>query len=487
MSNHSSSSDEQDLKHFGYAQELFRSMGGFSNFAISFSIISILTGAVTLYGYGLKMGGPLEMSLGWPIATVFTLLLAASMAELCSAYPTSGAMYHWATALGGRSAGWFVASLNIVGLIAALAGINFSAAQFVLPFLGISPSTSHVFLMFAFTLVVHGLINHYGVRLVAILNNTSVVIHIIGVFAIAGILFWLAPRQPVSFLASVGGSSGQPYAWAFLLGLLQAHWTYTGFDGSAHMAEETHDPRRVAPWGMVIAVGVSGVVGYVLLLAMTLAIRSVPAVLSAQDGQGNPVPAAIAILETGLGYRVGNAMAAFASMAMWFCGLSCVTSASRAIYSLARDRGTPFAGLMQKVSAKHGTPVAAIWATVIASLAAMAWTGAVPIVTSLSTVALYLAYVIPVALGLWSRWRGSDWPTLAKWTLGRWGAALNGIALVYTLFICFVLMMPPNQLAAKTLAGVLVVLTLIYVFEVRRKYVIPGWVTEQRSIPASER
>jgi hypothetical protein len=264
------SRDEQDLGHFGYAQELFRSMGGFSNFAISFSIISILTGAVTLYGYGLKMGGPLEMSLGWPIATIFTLLLAASMAELCSAYPTSGAMYHWAAALGGRASGWFVASLNIVGLIAALAGINFSAAQFVLPFLGISPSSKHVFLMFAFTLVVHGLINHFGVRLVALLNNTSVVIHLVGVFAIAGILFWFAPHRPISFLASGSGASGHPYAWAFLLGLLQAHWTYTGFDGSAHMAEETHDPRRVAPWGMVMAVGVSGVVGYILLVAITL-------------------------------------------------------------------------------------------------------------------------------------------------------------------------------------------------------------------------
>jgi amino acid transporter len=475
MSNDSPSRDEQDLGHFGYAQELFRSMGGFSNFAISFSIISILTGAVTLYGYGLKMGGPLEMSLGWPLATVFTLLLAASMAELCSAYPTSGAMYHWAAALGGRTAAWFVASLNIVGLIAALAGINFSAAQFVLPFLGISPSSTHIFLMFALTLVVHGLINHFGVRLVAVLNNTSVVIHIIGVFAIAGVLFWFAPRQPISFLASGGTSSGHPYAWAFLLGLLQAHWTYTGFDGSAHMAEETRDPRRVAPWGMVIAVGVSGVVGYILLLAITLAIRSVPAVLAAQDAQ------------TGLGYRFGNALAAIASMAMWFCGLSCVTSASRAIYSLARDHGTPFAGIMQQVSAKHGTPVAAIWATVIASLAAMAWTGAVPIVTSLSTVALYLAYVIPVALGLRARLRGSDWPTLAKWTLGRWGPALNGIALVYTFFICFVLMMPPNQLAAKTLAGVLAALTLIYIFEVRRKYVTPGWVSEQRPIPAAGR
>src|SRR5918911_343235 len=161
--------DAQELGRFGYAQELLRNMGGFSNFAISFSIISILTGAVTLYGYGLEMGGPFEMSVGWPLATVFTLILAASMAELCSAYPTAGAMYHWAAALGGPASGWFVAWLNIIGLIACQAGINYSCAQFVLPFLGIPATPLNVFLMFAFTIVVHGILNHIGVRLVAML------------------------------------------------------------------------------------------------------------------------------------------------------------------------------------------------------------------------------------------------------------------------------------------------------------------------------
>src|SRR6202166_1880382 len=101
--------DHTDLGSFAYAQQLLRAMGGFSNFAISFSIISVLTGAVTLFGYGYEMGGPLEMTLGWPVATVFMLIIAASMAELCSAYPTSGAMYHWAADLGGPGIGWFVA------------------------------------------------------------------------------------------------------------------------------------------------------------------------------------------------------------------------------------------------------------------------------------------------------------------------------------------------------------------------------------------
>jgi amino acid transporter len=412
--------DAQDLGRFGYAQELFRSMGGFSNFAISFSIISILTGAVTLFGYGLEMGGPLEMSLGWPIATLFTLMLGSSMAELCSAYPTSGAMYHWASALGGPACGWYVASLNIIGLIAAQAAINYSCAQFILPFLGLPSSTRNVFLMFAFTLLVHGLINHYGVRLVAILNDVSVTVHVLGVVAIVAAVFWFAPLKPVGFLLKPVNSNGRsPYVWAFLLGLLQAHWTYTGFDGSAHMAEETRDARRTAPWGIVIAISVSGVVGYALLIVLTLGLPSIPAVLSAKDSQGNSVPAAIAILQSALGAKFGNTMAALASMAMWFCGLSCVTSASRALYSLARDHGTPWPAFFSRVNPRHGTPGPAIWAIVAASIAAMAWSGAVAIVTSLSTVALYIAYVVPVILGLRARLGGSlSGPTLPN---GGWG------------------------------------------------------------------
>lgn len=469
-------SDQDDLGRFGYAQELFRSMGGFSNFAISFSIISILTGAVTLYGYGLEMGGPLEMTLGWPLATIFTLTVAASMAELCSAYPTAGAMYHWAADLGGRGAGWYVAWLNIFGLIAAQAGINYSCAQFLLPFLGVASTARNLLLMFVFILITQGVLNHYGVKLVSILNDLSVSVHIIGVVVLVTALFLLAPKQPVSFLfESVNSNGRSPYWWAFVLGLLQAQWTYTGFDASAHLAEETEDPRRRAPWGIVLSVAVSGVVGYLLLISLTLAIRTIPGALGAKDAQGNAIPAVIAILGSALGAKAGNAMAALASMAMWFCGLSCITSASRALYSLARDEGTPASRLLRIVNPVHGTPAAAIWAIVAASIAAMIWTKAVPVVTSLSTVALYLAYVTPVALGLRARYSGSDWPKSAVWSLGRFGPAVNVVAIIFAVFICFVLVMPPNQLAGETLGGLLLALSVLYAGVARRRYKGPKW------------
>ena len=480
--------DSHDLSRFGYTQELFRDMGGFSNFAISFSIISILTGAVTLYGYGLQMGGPLEMTLGWPIATLFTLTIAISMAELCSAYPTSGAMYHWSSALGGPGAGWFVAWLSLIGLIAAEAGIDYSCAQFMLPFFRVTVSPRNIFIAFAATLVVHGLLNQYGVKLVARLNDVSVTVHIVGVVAIVIGVLWFAPLQPVSFLAtaSPAASIKAPFIWLFLLGLLQAQWTYTGFEASAHMCEETSNARRSAPWGIVLSVGVSGIAGYALLLALTLAIQSVPGVLAAKDAQGNAIPAAIAILQTALGARIGNALAALASMAMWFCGLSCVTSASRAVYALARDGGMPKPKLFSRVNPKHGTPGPAIWAVVIATIVAMAWSGAIPVVTSLSTVALYLAYIIPVILGLRARNRVPSWTQSAVWTAGKWGRTLNWCAIVYAIFICIVLIMPPNELAGKTLAGVVAMLILIYWFNVRRKFRGPEWARHAVAVPAGE-
>ena len=263
-------------------------MGGFSNFAISFSIISILTGAVTLFDYGLQMGGPLEMTLGWPLATVGTLFVALSMAELCSALPTSGGTYHWSAELGGPTWAWFTALLNIVGLIAALAAIDYGCAQFLAPILGLEASDKVLLLTYALILASHGFINHYGIRWVAWLNDLSVTVHILGVLVLMGALWIFAPKQPLSFLLTSTSSSTirAPYSWLFMLGLLQAAWTYTGYDASAHVAEETLDPRRRAPWGIVLSVVVSGFFGYLLILSLTRAIPSISSVLNAKDAAG---------------------------------------------------------------------------------------------------------------------------------------------------------------------------------------------------------
>ena len=273
-----SQQDRADLGRFGYAQELFRSMGGFSNFAISFSIISILTGAVTLFGYGLEMGGPLEMTLGWPLATVFTLAVAASMAELCSAYPDRRRHVPLGGGAGRRRVGMVGGLAQIFGLIATQAGINYSCAQFVLPFLGL-PSTTLNLLP--------------DVRLhPADAGRPESLRRAPGGHAQrsqrdrphpgrggrgGGADVVRARNSRCAFLLQAVNSNGRsPYCVGLLLGLLQAQWTYTGFDASAHMAEETEDPRRRAPWGIVLSVAVRAWWDTCLILALTLAIQHHP-------------------------------------------------------------------------------------------------------------------------------------------------------------------------------------------------------------------
>ncbi|MBS1955613.1 MAG: amino acid permease [Cyanobacteria bacterium SZAS-4] len=206
-----SKNHDSELSKLGYAQELFRTMGGFSNFAIGFSVVSVLTGAVTLFDYGLKMGGPAEMTFGWPIVTFFTMFVVLSMGELASSLPTSGAMYHWSCKLGGKNWGWFTAWFVIVGYITALAGIDYGCAQFLMPMLGLHSSEVNLLAVYAILLVSHGLINQFGIKLVSWLNDFSVTVHIFGLAIMVGALFIFAPKQPLTFLLSTATPNSTPF------------------------------------------------------------------------------------------------------------------------------------------------------------------------------------------------------------------------------------------------------------------------------------
>jgi amino acid transporter len=475
----SASEDERELSRLGYAQELFRTMGGFSNFAISFSIISILTGAVTLYGHGLRMGGPFEMAAGWPLVTLFTMTVAMSMAELASALPTSGSVYHWASKLGGRSWGWFTAWFNKAGNVTVLAGVDYGCALFVTPLLGLESTARNLLIVYAALLVSHALINQFGIRLVALLNDLSVTVHIAGVIAIVGALLLFAPKQPLSFFFTrvTHNTEGWPYWWAFIIGLLQAQWTFTGYDASASVSEETVDPRRRAPWGMILAVAVSSIVGSLLLIALTLAIRDVGAVLDAKDAGGNDVPAVITILIGALGERAGAAFSWLTAMAMWFCGMSAVTWCSRVIYAFARDNGLPASKLLRRVSQKHQTPGPAIWLCVVVAFAAAVQSGAYSVVTSISVIALYFSYVIPIFLA-WRAKRRGEPIERGPWHLGKYNSAINLIAILWVAFISVILSLPDGMRAGKSVIAFAALLGLWYLLGERRRFRGPKWSAE---------
>jgi amino acid transporter len=455
-------------------------MGGFSNFAISFSIISILTGAVTLYGVGLTAGGPVVMGLGWLLVTLFVLFIAAALAEMASAIPTSGALYHWSAMLGGPAWGWITAWLNLIGLIAAVAGIDYGAAQFMAPLLGLPETPGSFMAVFAVLLLSHAVLNHIGIRAVARLNDFSAIYHVVGVAIVVLALAFFAPHKPVSFLytQTFTTMTDKPYWFAFLSGLLQAQWTYTGYDASAHTIEETKDARVRAPWGIYLSVAVSGIFGYLMLSFVTLAIKDLPATAAAP----NPF---IYIFEQALGDTFGRVVLWIVTLAMWFCGLSCVTSTSRMIFAFSRDNGMPFSPVWAKVHRHYRTPVAAVWLAAIAAFLlpclifgivalrpqSLEFAKLYPAVTGISTIGLYLSYGFPLLLRLIAIRRGL-WTSRANgpWNLGSWSVPVSCISLVWIAFITVLFVLPPNHLTGYIFGGMLLALLVFYLAAVRGKF-----------------
>ncbi|WP_018131022.1 amino acid permease [Effusibacillus pohliae] len=466
--------DKKHLHQFGYAQELLRDMGGFSNFAISFSIISILTGAVSLYGHGLTYGGPGIMGFGWTLVALFVLLIATSMAELASAIPTAGALYHWAAILGNQRWGWYTAWINLIGQIGIVAGIDYSCALFADPLLagafGYSSTETTTLLVFGIILLLHGILNHVGIRMVARLNDFSAWYHIavVAVLVISLAFFTKNSLQPIEYLFQLGQTfSDKPYALAFLIGLLQAQWTFTGYDASAHTIEETVNPRVRAAWGIFTSVAFSFVFGFIMLAVVTLSIQDA----AAASGASN---AFIYVISQALGGTFGNVVLWLVTLAMWFCGLSSVTSFSRMMYAFSRDKGMPGSSHWAQISRKYRTPAKAIWLAVVLSFALALFDYIVKSVnpdtsyttlaflTAVSVVGLYVSYGIPIFLKLRAEAKGVFLPKhYGPWNLGSWSKPVNAISLLWIVFISVIMVIPPNENALYALIGMFVLLLVM--------------------------
>ena len=471
--------DAQDLHRFGYAQELFRDMGGFANFAVSFTIISVITGASQLFGYGLNFGGPAINGIGWPIVTLFTLTVGASMAEIASTIPTAGAMYHWSAILGGPGWGWFTAWFNFIGQMTITAGIDYGLAIFIAGLLGVE-SHAAILAMYAALLISHGLLNHYGIRAVAKINDFSAWYHIALSLALVVAFVFFAPHQPLSFAFKLGFTTSKyPYVWAFLIGLLQNQWIYSGYDASAHITEETLDPRRNAPWGMILAIIISGITGYAMLIAFTLAIGD----LSATATASNPF---IFVAEHAFGPKGGKALLCSVIVAMWCCGLSSVTTNARMIFAFSRDGGLPGSKRWARVSPTYRTPANAVWLSVALAFLAAIYSGALNVVISISMIGLYSSYIIPVILVLRARRRG-QWNEVGPWNLGSWGAAVNIVAVIWTAFISVLFVAPPNELTGYTMSGLTAALIVYYFAWARRNFKGPQKIgTEEQLLRVEE-
>lgn len=476
QSNSGGKSDDQLLRELGYEPELSRRMSGFSNFAISLSIICILAGGVTSFHVGLGSVGGASLGLGWPLACLFSLSVAATMAQVASAFPTAGGLYHWASRLGGRGCGWTTAWFNLAGLITVLATVNAGTYDFALAAFRLAPPESNAGVVklgvVVLMMISQGLLNHFGIRWTTRLTDLSGWLILVLSAGLTGSLLWNAPGLEWSRLWTFGnysgvtvGGAGFPrqdgVAWLFALGLMLPAYTITGFDASAHTAEETVGAAVNVPRGIVRSVWVSGLMGWGLVVALTLAMPSIP------DGVAKGAEVVPWILRERLPGGVAVVFLGGVLLVQYLCGLAALTSASRMVFAFARDGGLPGAGWLRRVNSTSGSPACAVWAS---ALAGAAFTILVPYTTIavVCTVLLYVSYVIPVAAGGWA-W-GRTWTAPGPWHLGRWFRPMAAIAVAGSLFLLVVGVQPPNELALRILGGTAVAMILVWFLWERKRF-----------------
>ncbi len=446
--------DEKKLAELGYKQEFDRKWSGFHNFAISFSIISILSGCFTTFGQAWNNGGPVAISIGWPIIAIFVLIVGFSMSVLVSAMPTAGGIYYWAIRLGRPVHGWLTGWLNLMGLIAVTAGVDYGFAFFVqnlgaLYSKWFNPANlKQAFLFFAITVILHIAINVYGAKLIHHFQGVNVWWHVVGVAAII-LIFIFAPahHQTASWvfghrINNSGFSSGGAKYWFYILpfGFLLTQYTITGFDASAHVSEETGGASTEAAKGIWKSIAYSGVAGWVMLLAILFAATNEKAI----TGGGGT---SIAVINASLTLAWAKVVFIISCVGQFICGMSCVTAGSRMLFAFSRDKAVPGNKFWTKLdknrnpsNAALGIGLGALVITLPALYAPKGTTTPVAFyaVTSITVIGLFAAFSIPIFL----RWRKGDDFVQGEWNLGKKWKWMAPVAVLEIAIISIYFMLP---------------------------------------------
>jgi amino acid transporter len=479
--------DVKILHGMGYAQELSRSMSKFSNFAISFSIICILSGGINSFAQAISSVGGAGAGIGWIVGCILSGMFALAMAQIASAFPTAGGLYHWASILGGRFWGWLTAWLNLLGLITVLGAINIGTAYFFTgtfgAMFGFTGTDWQIVGFVAAITIVQALFNHLGIKVTTILTDLSGYL----IFATTAVLvlacLYFAPAIDISRLWTFTNFSGEAggnvfpqsdnTAYLFLLCLLLPVYTITGYDASAHTSEETKNAAMSVPRGIVTAVFWSSLVGWIMLCAITLAIPDLA--VAASQGWGMFFATMDAIMPAGLKtvLYVGILIAQF------LCGLATVTSASRMLFAFSRDDGMPIGSkALSTVSPKYRTPVNAIWTStalcilyvVLAMSIKVAGTSIYVIVVNSTLVFLFLSFTIPLVAALFA-YGGPKWPNPGPWAMsGGVYKLVTVLSVVGMGIILFIAVAPPNERVLWVVLGFIALALVLWVLVENRRF-----------------
>ncbi|KAI8897112.1 APC amino acid permease [Globomyces pollinis-pini] len=452
--------DEVILARLGYQQELKRELTSFSNFAISFTIISILTGVNSLFSFGLRYGGPVVLVWGWTLVFSFSLMVALSMAEICSAYPTSGGLYFWAAQLSTPQHApfwsWLTGWFNLIGQVATTTGITFGLATLILNVytLGNPDFVAvawHNFVLFVIIMLIIGALNSFANKVVKILCDVSVWWHIFGIFIICLAVLIGAPQKRdagfvfTTFHEDVTAGLPSP-VYTFAIGLLTAQFTFTGYDASAHMSEETQNASLAGPIGIVMSVVISFFFGLFYIICLLFAM---PADVESVISGG-----LVVIFDYAVGKTGSILLSVIVMVAMFFCGMSSLTSNSRMMYAFSRDNALPFSNIWHSINQDTKIPTNSVWLGVALSIIlavpallspTQPLSKGIPIafsaVTSVSVIGLYISYVIPVFL---RHTTSSESFVSGPFHLGGFSKVVGWVSILWVFLITIIFVLPTS-------------------------------------------
>jgi amino acid transporter len=455
--------DANLVSKFGYTPQLSRSMGKFSTFAISFSLMSVTTGIFANYAFGLGKAGP-SFIWTWPVVAIGNIVIALVLAHLATHVPLSGYAYQWPARMVSRRYGWFPGWLALVGWLTGTPGVAYALSQYFAPYVGLGTSVSTIVVVTIAILLSWMIIHLVGLKLAAVINNASVVTEIAGSLLVGvGLLIYalLHHVQDFSFLTTGPSSTQAPTIGLLAAASLMAAYTLTGFEGAADLAEESHEPRRTVPAAMVQSIMISAVLGFIVLLGFELATPDPAAI------QSSSVP----LLDIASHYlgQLTPAFMALVFISIYACGLINMAAMTRLAFSMSRDNVLPFSKAVSSVSARNSPYIAVVVATII-SAAFVLIAKVEAVITSVSAVAIYLSYALVILGG----WRVGQQPLPGHYfSLGRAFKPMTALALAWILALVIGLLVAPGSwITPLTLIGVLTIGVLWYFVRVRN--VVPN-------------
>jgi amino acid transporter len=470
---HSTTDDARELHRFGYQQQLKRSMGSFSSFAISFSLISIITGIFANFGYGIKLIGPYILW-SWALVGAGQFLVALVMADLSTRYPLSGYGYQWSSRLFNPHFGYFVGWLLLMQFLTGFPGVCRALADTV--YNVITDGVESDWTITGITVAVITLItiiHLYGIRIVSFTNDLGVFAEISGVLAIIFILFglyFLSSHFDLSdFVLRLSDQKGSgPGFSAFALSLLMGAWCLTGFEAAADLAEETHQPRDTVPRAVIISQLSAAVGGFLLLLALIISVTDWTLVKASES----PL---IYILHSSLGSHWMSLIGLIVILSILACGVASMATATRLIYSMARDNILPFSSHLNRVHEKFRVPRAAVWLVWAVSVLCVILLRHLELITSISAVAGYLGYAGIIFATIFSSTFHRDGEH--GFSLGKLRKPVQIISLFWTLVVVSALTIPATYIhgfdethlpAKSTLVAILFGI-VVYFILIRKK------------------